>query len=164
MDDSASAARRARGGTLRHTAHRDGRAIDATPANPSERDIEATLRWIKRQPEARGYRPPPDGAPLALVAIIYRLRGVAGVRARLALEDRVLVQRAAPAEDDDPVATRELLGRVMLVPPTLAVVRSWTPQQRREAEDWAAGEHLATLDHVPPRTVMPAFVRGAEND
>lgn len=78
--------------------------------------------------------------------------------AHLPLEER----RAQERLPDNPEDTQALLGLVMEVPPGLEVVSSWTPGQRRAAEEWAASEHLRASDNYDvPRVKRPEWCQEA---
>lgn len=59
--------------------------------------------------------------------------------------------------------THDLLSLVMTSPPSLGVVSSWTNEERSEAADWAAEEHvLAQNGDQSTRIEMPKFLRSNE--
>jgi len=60
--------------------------------------------------------------------------------------------------DCPPDVVHDLLGLVMDTPPPLQTVQSWTPQQRLDAEEWAAREHLAASDMPIRRVPRPEFI------
>jgi hypothetical protein len=61
---------------------------------------------------------------------------------------------------DDPEVTQSILGLVMENPPSLDTVTTWTPGQRRAAEDWAGREHLVASDNESVERVRrPEFIQ-----
>lgn len=60
---------------------------------------------------------------------------------------------------DDPQVTCDLPG-LTSAPIPLEVVAAWTPEQRAEADAWAAREHTRASDHGDvERLPMPEHVR-----
>ncbi len=54
---------------------------------------------------------------------------------------------------------RDLLSLVLKGPPSIEVMRFWTPKMREEAEEWASREHLAASDNPVKRIPKPTCLK-----
>jgi hypothetical protein len=60
---------------------------------------------------------------------------------------------------DDPDDTRMMLLSALDTLPDLEIVSSWTPEQRKQAEEWAASLVAVASDHGGEPLPMPGFLR-----
>lgn len=87
-----------------------------------------------------------------------------------ALHKALSIKRAAKRiVSNIPVETlHDLLGFVMESVPGIEVISAWTDDERHEAENWAAREHIIANDHKLKRLPMPeclkTFVSSIKNN
>jgi len=117
------------------------REWDETRKIYTGRAIEVRVTYLARGPD---FDIPKDAAVMSIVVVSE------------------LVEGTFPPGQDDPVVTKDLLSLASVDMP-IDVVASWSPDERKQADDWASWHCLhASGQDVPPMPVpshVERFVR-----